>query len=105
MLGSATNNDTVLTRAFSGRWARGFRNEMMNKIEDSGIVIPPYPIQGSLTATLRKLAQQNNDNQYTSLWAGQFAQATNFKQTKEVFAYLVEQYKSSPHNTGNAINT
>jgi nitronate monooxygenase len=101
MLDTANGKDTVLTRAFSGRWARGFRNEMMNKIEDSGIVIPPYPIQGSLTATIRKLAQQNNDNQYTSLWAGQSARATNFKQTKEVFAYLAEQYKSSPHTAGN----
>jgi len=105
MLDTASGNDTVLTKAFSGRWARGFRNEMMNKIEDSGIVVPPYPFQNSLTTTLRKLAQQNDDNQYTSLWAGQFAQATKFKQTKEVFAYLVEQYKSSPHHTGNAINT
>jgi nitronate monooxygenase len=91
MVGTATGDNTVLTRAFSGRWARGFRNEMMTRIEDSGIVIPPFPIQVGLTTTFRKLAQQNDDNQYTTLWAGQSAQAINFRQTDEVFAHLIQQ--------------
>ena len=93
MLDKATGTDTALTRAFSGRWARGIRNELMNEIEESGIPIPPYPIQNSLTAKLRKLAQQNNDSQYTTLWAGQSAKATDQKQAKEVFIDLVHQYE------------
>jgi len=89
----AKDTDTALTRAFSGRWARGFRNKMMNDIEQSGIAIPSYPIQNSLTAKLRKLAQQAGDSEYTNLWAGQSAEAIMTKQTKEVFINLVKQYE------------
>lgn len=93
-LSKAKDTDTALTRAFSGRWARGIRNEMMHEIEQAGIPIPPYPLQNSLTAKLRKLAQQNNDSEYTSLWTGQSAERTVLMQTKEVFRNLVEQYEA-----------
>ncbi|MCU7551371.1 nitronate monooxygenase family protein [Chitinophagaceae bacterium LB-8] len=93
-LNKAKDTDTTLTKAFSGRWARGIRNEMMHEIEQAGIHIPSYPLQNSLTATLRKLAQQNNDSEYTSLWAGQSAGKTGLMHTKEVFRNLVEQYEA-----------
>ncbi len=93
-LEEAKDTDTILTRAFSGRWARGIPNEMMNLIEQAGIPIPFYPWQNSLTAKLRKLAQQNNDSEYTNLWAGQSAEINKLKQTKEVFMTLVKQYET-----------
>jgi nitronate monooxygenase len=93
-LEKAKDTDTALTRAFSGRWARGIRNEMMSEIEQAGISIPPYPLQNSLTTKLRKLAQQNNDSEYTNLWAGQSAGTTEKKQAKEVFMSLIKQYES-----------
>lgn len=84
---------TALTRAFSGRWARGFMNEMMKEIEQSGIPIPPYPIQAGLTAKLRNLAQQKDDGEYTSLWAGQFSNLGHAKKAREVFINLVKEYE------------
>lgn len=87
----AKDTDTTLTRAFSGRWARGIRNEMMMEIEDSGIPILPYPLQNSLTTKLRKLAQDNNDPNYTTLWSGQSVPLSKLKQSKEVFLDLVRQ--------------
>lgn len=71
----ATTKDTSssLTRAFSGRWARGIHNAFMEQVEHSGIAIPPYPVQNSLTGTLRTEAQQQNKGQWTNLWAGQAA--------------------------------
>ena len=93
-LETAKDTDTTLTRAFSGRWARGFRNEMMNEIEQSGIPIPPYPLQNSLTAKLRKLAQQADDSEYTSLWAGQSAETSQSKQAGQVLINLVKQYET-----------
>lgn len=86
--------DTVLTKAFSGGWARGIKNEMMEEIERSGISIPPYPLQNSLTTKLRKLAQQANDSDYTNLWAGQSVMPTEARQTKEVFLNLVKEYEA-----------
>ncbi len=93
-LATAKDTDTTLTRAFSGRWARGIRNEMMNEIERSGIPIPPYPLQGSLTAKLRSLAQQANDSEYTSLWAGQSGVIKDTKQARDVLINLVKQYEA-----------
>ena len=94
LLDKATGTDTALTKSFSGKWARGFRNEFMKEIETSGVPIPPYPIQNSLTSKFRKLAQQANDNQYTNLWAGQSAKATGMKLSKEIFKSLVLQYET-----------
>lgn len=92
-LKSAKDIDTTLTKAFSGRWARGIRNQMMDDIENSGITIPPYPLQNSLTTKLRKLAQENNDSNYTSLWAGQSGTSNKLNKTKELFLELVNQCK------------
>jgi nitronate monooxygenase len=93
-LGVAKDTDTALTRAFSGRWARGISNEMMNEIEQSGILIPLYPLQNGLTARFRQLAQRNDDSEYTSLWAGQSAEMPKLKRSKELFRYLVTQYEA-----------
>ena len=93
----AKDTDTALTQAFSGKWARGIRNEMMAEIEQSGIAVPPYPLQNSLTAMFRKLAQQNNDSDYTNLWAGQNIARVKGKSTKQIFMDLVLQYESILH--------
>ncbi|MCH5721118.1 NAD(P)H-dependent flavin oxidoreductase [Niabella hibiscisoli] len=93
-LQEAGDINTVLTRALSGRWARGLRNELMQDIEQAGITIPPYPLQNSLTTAMRKLAQQNDDSEYTSLWAGQSTSETGSLYTKEVFGNLTADYTS-----------
>lgn len=93
-LSEAKDIDTVLTRAFSGRWARGLQNEMMRDIEQAGITIPPYPLQNSLTAPLRSLAQQHNDSEYTSMWCGQSAGSGVSLDTGAVLRQLVKWYKA-----------
>lgn len=85
------DTDTILTRAFSGRWARGIKNEFIEALQNSGLKIPPYPIQNSLTEKFRKLAQQNNDCEYTNMWAGQSAKSQKIKSTKEVFNFLISE--------------
>jgi nitronate monooxygenase len=90
-LDRAVDTDSSLTRAFSGRWARGLRNQLMNEIENANIAIPPYPLQNSLTGKFRKLAQQNNDAEYTNMWVGQSVGPQKFKLSKDVFMELVQQ--------------
>lgn len=92
-LEEATGTATVLTRSFSGRWARGIRNEMMRDIDESGVAIPPYPWQNSLTTQLRKLALQQNDSEYINLWAGQSSGTIKGRTTKEIFLYLIKEYE------------
>ena len=60
---------SVFTSGFSGRPARGIDNEFI-RLMDSKIVLP-FPIQNTMTASLRQLAGRTNNGEYQSLWAGQ----------------------------------
>lgn len=62
---------TVVTRAFSGRYARGIENAFIKKMQGKEQDLPPYPIQNSLTSPLRSAAAQQGNGDYMALWAGQ----------------------------------
>jgi len=59
---------TVLTRAFSGRCARGIRNAFTERMANAPVL--PFPLQNTLTTGLRKAALERDDGEYQSLWAG-----------------------------------
>ncbi|MGV3488800.1 MAG: NAD(P)H-dependent flavin oxidoreductase [Tuberibacillus sp.] len=69
----ASDDQTVVTRAFSGKAARGIENKFIRVMQayESGIL--PYPIQNALTNPLRNAAKKLNDPEFMSLWAGQAA--------------------------------
>ena len=90
-LQNAKDIDIVLTKAFSGRWARGIKNKFMTAIEKSGIQIPEFPIQGSLTLPIRIKAQQQNNKEFTTLWAGQSAATSEMKPAADIFIKLVKE--------------
>ena len=69
---SARDDSTRLTRAFSGRPARGIVNRAMTAIENSGTILA-YPYQNSLTRDMRTAAAKQDRTEYLSLWAGQGA--------------------------------
>ncbi|MBS0393859.1 MAG: nitronate monooxygenase [Proteobacteria bacterium] len=60
---------TVLTRGFSGRYARGIRNAFTDRV--AGADVLPFPLQNTLTAPLRRAAGARDDGEYQSLWAGE----------------------------------
>ena len=65
---SQTDDQTVLTRAFSGKYARGINNKFIQRMSDKNIL--DYPIQNALTNLMRKVAKENGDGDFMSLWAG-----------------------------------
>ena len=67
---AAKEDTTVVTRAFSGRPARGLRNAFITGLEDRDIHLP-YPAQNALTRPMRTAAAQQGIADYLSLWAGQ----------------------------------
>jgi nitronate monooxygenase len=67
----ATEDATRITRAFSGRPARGIVNRAMTEIELAPGAILPYPYQNSLTRAMRNAASQQDRAEFLSLWAGQ----------------------------------
>ena len=88
-LKQATANDTMLTRSFSGRRARSIRNRFIEKIEQSGLTIPEYPIQNSLTTPLRNAAKQTDNKDFISLYAGMSASKSQQTTTAEICRQLI----------------
>jgi nitronate monooxygenase len=69
---SAREDGTRITRAFSGRPARGLVNRFMTEIDAGGDILP-FPLQNALTRPLRAAAARANRAEFLSLWAGQGA--------------------------------
>lgn len=81
--------DTVLTRSFSGRWARGLPNAFSRAVDGSGLNIPSYPVQNVLTGPMRDWARKNNVAAFLSLWAGQSASAAPEKSVADIINTLL----------------
>ena len=65
---------TTLTRAFSGRLGRAIETDYVREANSSEAPKPVlYPIQGSLTSSMRQAGQATNDVQRIAAWAGQRA--------------------------------
>ena len=59
--------ETALTRAYTGRWARGLANDFIRAHQDAPA---GYPHLHHVTAPLRKAAAAAGDRQVAHLWAG-----------------------------------
>jgi nitronate monooxygenase len=67
----AAAEDTKVTKALSGRPARGIRNRYIEEVEALNESLLPYPAQYSLSRDLRKSAAERGDSDFMSMWAGQ----------------------------------
>lgn len=85
---STSADASVLTRAMSGRLARGARNRVVRAIEASG-TIAPFPMQNWLTGRFRTAAGQQELGELQSLWLGQSAPLARWDAASEVFDELV----------------
>lgn len=72
-LREARDVDTVITRAVSGRPARGIRNRLIETLEAAGPPALGWPRQASATAGLRAAAARQDEAELLALWAGQAA--------------------------------
>ncbi|HEX7760869.1 MAG TPA: nitronate monooxygenase [Caulobacteraceae bacterium] len=68
---TAPEDPTRLTRAFTGRHARGIENRFMREMRAVEDEVPAYPVQNRLTGELRAAAIRADEPDMTSLWAGQ----------------------------------
>src|SRR5690606_23770478 len=63
---SAKEDATRVTRAFSGRPARGIANRFMETVDAKGAILP-FPLQNALTRPMRTAAGKAGRSEYLSL--------------------------------------
>jgi nitronate monooxygenase len=68
---TAKDDPTRLTRAITGRYARGIENAFMREMRPLEHAVPAYPVQNRLTQPLRAAGAAKDDPEILSLWAGQ----------------------------------
>ena len=84
----AHEDETCLTRAFSGRPARGIVNRFMTEIDRAPESILPFPLQNALTRPLRSAAARQGRAEFLSLWAGQAVRLARRQSAAELIARL-----------------
>jgi nitronate monooxygenase len=73
-LGKTAPEDTILSRAFSGRAGRSIATDFVRAATGPDAPLPaPYPVQRGLTAAMRAAAQEAGDVNRMQAWAGQAA--------------------------------
>lgn len=85
-LASADFTETVITRAFSGRYARGLRNDFTIRFDAAAPF--GYPEVNQLTSPLRKAAVAAGDPHGTNLWAGTAFSLAKPRPAAEIVAEL-----------------
>ena len=89
----ATDRPTGLTRAFSGRLARGIVNRL--QAEHSAAAPIAYPEIHHVTAPLRAAARNAGDECVINLWAGQAHELATDEPAAEVVARLAREARAA----------
>ncbi|SDJ67586.1 NAD(P)H-dependent flavin oxidoreductase [Chryseobacterium jejuense] len=83
-------DEIMLTKSFSGRYARGVRNKYIEAVEDSEYILP-YPYQNKLTNALRKAAKSKQNADFVGIWVGQSIHDYSELSTEEILRNLIFQ--------------
>jgi nitronate monooxygenase len=94
---NAKENQTRLTRAFSGRPARGIVNRFMSQLEPHGELptVLPFPLQNALTRPLRTEAGKKGNAEMLSLWAGQGMRLAKRQSAQQLMEQLEQQMEQA----------
>jgi nitronate monooxygenase len=87
----AKSDTTVITRAFSGRPARGIKNTFISMMEAKPEAILPFRQQNDLTRPMRNAAGAQGAAGYISLWAGQGVARSRALPAAELVAQLLDE--------------
>ena len=82
---------TALTRAFSGRLARGIPNGLSRAVDAGEQPIAPFPLQGWLLGKLKAAAIERGRTDLFSLWAGQSARLLRHHDATGLIRSLVDE--------------
>ena len=77
---------TCLTRAFTGKPARGLKNKFTEQLKHA--VVAPYPLQHHLTTKIRQVSAETGRPEYLSLWMGENSYMAKRAPAKEIIDSL-----------------
>ncbi|WP_316736608.1 nitronate monooxygenase [Pedobacter aquatilis] len=89
-------SEIMLTKSFSGRYARGIKNTFIEATENSDNILP-YPYQNKLTAGLRSVARSHKNADFVNLWLGQSINGYNSASTTEIIKKLIADTENYHH--------
>ena len=79
---------TTLTKAFTGKYARGLRNGFTEQLKEA--TTAPYPVQHYLTQPIRKESARQNNREYMSLWMGENSYLAKEASVQEIIETLLQ---------------
>ncbi|MBI3505828.1 MAG: nitronate monooxygenase [Proteobacteria bacterium] len=82
---------TTVTRAVSGRHARGLRSRYMTEMAPHAAEMPAYPVTNALTTQLRAEAAKQGKTDLMVMWAGQGARMATTRTAERIVVETVEQ--------------
>lgn len=78
-LAESNEDETTITKSFSGRPARAIKNRFIKEFEEAGTRALPFPSHNTVTRDIRTAAAGQNNSEFMSLWAGQSLRLVNKK--------------------------
>lgn len=91
---NATEEQAVITRAFSGKPARGLNNAFIKKMKDHETTLPAYPIQNILTQDIRSEAVKQKNKEFMALWCGQNPRLSKNLHAAELIEMITNQVET-----------
>ncbi|GHN02174.1 nitronate monooxygenase [Cytophagales bacterium WSM2-2] len=83
--------ETVLTKMFSGRLARGMKSKLSEALAAHENNFAPYPIQRLFVSSLSAAAVAQGKSDLITFWSGQIAPILKHKKTEALFHALVSE--------------
>jgi nitronate monooxygenase len=100
---NATEDNTRLTRAFSGRPARSLRNLYLDELAPYDTELPDFPLMNPLSKPLRVASEKANVPDCLPLWCGQAVRLVRDQNAKEVVRMIVDQLEERTISRGRKI--
>lgn len=91
---SADEDQTVLTRTFSGKWARGIKNKFILEMQEHEMSLPDFPVQNTLTQAIRKASTSQNNQDFMSLWSGQSPRLAKSQTVETLMKNIITEAKN-----------
>src|SRR5262249_54124233 len=92
---SGSAGQTTLTRGFTGRLARGIKNQLMDAMNAADVEVLPYPLQRYLMRNVATLAEKLGRPELTPMWSGQSASLLHHSSAATLMDALVSSVASS----------